>query len=94
MKRHRIEKTFSRWIRENHKGILCGHTHRPKLPDENEAVYLNTGCCVHPRGITGIELNGREFSLVHWHIIPDDSGVLAIKKKVVKGPMAFGEFDI
>lgn len=92
--RHRIEKTFSRWIVENRKGILCGHTHRPKLPDCDEAVYLNTGCCVHPRGITGIELNGREFSLVHWHIEPGDDGVLAIRKKVMKGPMKFSDLNI
>ena len=94
VKRHRIEKTFSRWIRENRKGILCGHTHRPKLPDEDEAVYLNTGCCVHPRGITGIELNGHEFSLVHWRIAPDDQGVLAIRKQIMKGPMNFGDLNI
>lgn len=94
IKRHRIEKAFSKWILENRKGILCGHTHRPKLPEAKEAVYLNTGCCVHPRGITGIELNGKEFSLVHWHIAPDQSGVLAIKKKIMKGPMNFGDLNI
>jgi len=94
IKRHRIEKTFSKWIRENRKGILCGHTHRPKLPDQDEAVYLNTGCCIHPRGINGIELNGKEFSLVHWRIAPDKDGVLAIRKKVMKGPMKFGDLNI
>lgn len=94
IKRHRIEKSFSKWILENRKGILCGHTHRPKLPDPDEAVYLNTGCCVHPRGINGIELNGREFSLVHWRIAPDENGVLAIRKKVMKGPLNFGDLNI
>ncbi len=94
IKRHKIEKTFSKWIIENRKGILCGHTHRPKLPDDDEAVYLNTGCCVHPRGITGIELNGREFSLVHWRVLPDKKGNLAITRKVMRGPLSFDELNI
>ena len=94
IKRHRIEKTFSKWILENRKGILCGHTHRPKLPEDGEAVYMNTGCCVHPRGINGIELNGKEFSLVHWRVSPDEDGVLSIKRKVMKGPMRFDELNI
>lgn len=94
VKRHRIEKVFSKWILENRKGIICGHTHRPKLPDPKDPVYLNTGCCVHPRGITGIELNGNEFSLVHWRVAPDDDGVLAIRKNVIKGPMSFEAMNI
>ena len=94
VKRHKIEKSFSKWIRINHIGILCGHTHRPKLPGQSEATYLNTGCCVHPRGITGIELVGRKFYLIHWSIIPDDQGRLAIRKKIMKGPLSFDEIRL
>lgn len=91
VKRHRIEKNFSKWILENNVGILCGHTHRPKLPDEGQAAYLNTGCCVHPRGITGIELIGRKFYLIYWSVKPDEDGSLYIHRKVMKGPIDFSE---
>jgi UDP-2,3-diacylglucosamine pyrophosphatase LpxH len=94
VKRHKIEKTFSKWIRLNQTGILCGHTHRPKLPEEGEATYLNTGCCVHPRGITGIELVNRQFYLVHWSIRPDEKGRLSIMKKIMKGPLSFDEIKL
>lgn len=94
VKRHKIEKAFGKWITENRTGILCGHTHRPKLPDDDEPVYLNTGCCIHPRGITGIELNGDMFSLVHWSVKPGDDGILSITKKVMKGPKKFSDLNI
>ena len=91
VKRHKIEKNFSKWIRSKKIGILCGHTHRPKLPDIDEAAYMNTGCCIHPRGITGIELIGREFFLVHWNVVADDKGFLSIKKKIMQGPYNFDQ---
>ncbi len=91
VKRHKIEKTYSKWIRARHLGILCGHTHRPKLPEEQDSAYLNTGCCIHPRGITGIELIGREFYLVHWYVKAVSRGHLAIKKKIVRGPLSFDD---
>lgn len=94
IKRHRIEKNFTKWIKRHQMGILCGHTHRPKLPDLGDPAYMNTGCCVHPRGITGIELNGRSFSLVYWTIKPNKEGTLFIMKKVIKGPMSFDELNI
>lgn len=94
VKRHKIEKAFTRWINQNKIGILCGHTHRPKLPDVGDAVYLNTGCCVQPRGLTAIELVGRDFYLVHWNIKAVKNGHLAIKKKIMKGPLSFDQMNL
>ncbi len=90
-KRHKIEKNYSKWINNNKIGIICGHTHRPKLPDKTKSAYINTGCCVQPRGITGIELVGRNFYLIHWNVLPDKEGHLAIRKKYVKGPLSFDD---
>ncbi|HKM05324.1 MAG TPA: serine/threonine protein phosphatase [Lachnospiraceae bacterium] len=94
IKRHKIEINFSKWIKRNHIGILCGHTHRAKLPEKGDAAYLNTGCCIHPRGITGIELVGRKFSLVHWCVVPDEKGSMVIKKEVMKEPISFDEIEL
>lgn len=87
IKRHRIEKNFSKWINYHKVGILCGHTHRPKLPEIDETPYFNTGCCIHPRGINGIEIENGCISLVYWHIKPDTTGKLYVDKKIMKGPM-------
>lgn len=89
VKRHKIEKRYTKWIQNHGVAILCGHTHRPKLPDAGTPPYMNTGCCIHPRGITGIELINREFYLVNWYIKGDDFGQLIITRKIVKGPLKF-----
>ncbi len=86
IKRHKIEVNFTKWIQRENKSIICGHTHRPKFPNTGAPGYFNTGCCVHPRGITGIEIIGGEIMLVDWRIRPNDQGELRISKKIIRGP--------
>ncbi|MBC7961132.1 MAG: serine/threonine protein phosphatase, partial [Vallitaleaceae bacterium] len=42
--------------------------------------------CIHPRGITGIEIVKGEIMLVDWRIRPNDEGELRISKKIIRGP--------
>lgn len=85
-KRHKIEKNYSKWIREHEVMMIIGHTHRPKFPKDGEESYFNPGCCVHPRNITGIEIENGMITLVDWRIRPDENGVLSISKRCIKGP--------
>lgn len=85
-KRHKIEKTFNRWIEKNKTMLICGHTHRPKFPRNNETPYFNTGCCIHSRGITGIEILEGKIMLVEWGVKADREGQLKIRRKVIRGP--------
>lgn len=94
VKRHKIEKNFSRWIHNHGVGIICGHTHRPKLPSTETTAYINSGCCIHPRGITGIELSDGKLSLIYWYVKPDHNGSLFITKKVMKGPFKLKDFSL
>jgi UDP-2,3-diacylglucosamine pyrophosphatase LpxH len=55
-KRHKIEKTYKKWIRKHKRILICGHTHRPRFPKKRELPYFNTGCCIHSKGLTGIEI--------------------------------------
>ncbi|WP_246208552.1 metallophosphoesterase [Anaerotalea alkaliphila] len=87
VKRHKIEVNFSRWIRDKDIAILCGHTHRPKFPKGKELPYFNTGCCIHPRGINGIEIRDGQIMLIDWRIRPQEDGQLVISKKVIRGPV-------
>lgn len=91
-KRHKIERNFSKYIQMNKKMLIVGHTHRPKYPKENELPYFNTGCCIHPRNITGIEITNHKISLIEWRISPNDSGVLQIKRRVIRGPRPISDF--
>lgn len=85
-KRHKIEKNYSKWIKENQKMLIVGHTHRPKFPSGTDEPYFNTGSCIYPRNITGIEIAEDQISLVDWRIRPDEEGKLVISKRVMQGP--------
>jgi UDP-2,3-diacylglucosamine pyrophosphatase LpxH len=50
----------------NGVALLCGHTHVARFPAPGAPPYLNTGCCIVPGQITGIELQEGQLSLVKW----------------------------
>jgi len=86
VKRHKIEVNFSKWIRRKKVAVICGHTHRPRVSKKHEIPYFNTGCCIHPRGITGIEIIDGKIMLVDWRVRPEKDGILRINKKIIRGP--------
>lgn len=92
-KRHKIEKNYNKWNEDHDIMIICGHTHRPKFPGKNEPAYFNTGCCMHPRGISCIELFEGKISLVSWNMHSKKDGALYIKRTVVKGPSPISQFQ-
>lgn len=91
IKRHKIEVNFSKWIDKYKRPIICGHTHRPKFPKEGDSYYFNAGCCVHPRGINGLEIADGKIMLVDWRVRPDKDGKLMIDKRVIRGPLPLAE---
>lgn len=84
--RHKLEKRYSKWIKKMQQIIIMGHTHRPKFANEGELPYFNTGTCVHPRNITGIEICDDEIQLVEWKIGVCEDGTLKIQRRVIRGP--------
>ncbi len=86
VRRHKIELNFTKWINKKKVGIICGHTHRPKLAKQNQPPYFNCGCCIHPRGINGIEIVEGKIMLIDWRVRPDHDGNLKISKKIIRGP--------
>lgn len=94
IKRHKIEVSFSKWIEREKTPIICGHTHRPKFPKEGDAYYFNSGCCIHPRGINGIEIVNGKIMLIDWRVRPDENGRLVIDKKIIRGPELIEKFSM
>lgn len=92
-KRHKVERAYNRWIMKYKMMLICGHTHRPKYPKANELPYFNTGCCIHTRGISGIEIVNGEILMVDWRIVADENGVVKINRQVVRGPEPISNFD-
>lgn len=92
-RRHKVEKNYNKWIHENRMMLICGHTHRPKFPKSNDLPYFNTGCCIHTRGITGIEISNGEIKMVAWRIIADRDGVMRITRQEARGPELISKYD-
>ena len=92
-KRHKVERAYNKWIRQNKKILICGHTHRPKFPKQGELPYFNTGCCIHTRGITGIELLHGKLIMVDWRYAADENGVVRVERSVVRGPEPIEKYD-
>ncbi|MCL1981757.1 MAG: metallophosphoesterase [Clostridiales bacterium] len=85
-KRHKVEKLYTKWNENHDTVIICGHTHRPKFPTPGEPAYFNSGCCMHPRGITCLELIYGKFILVTWSVSTKRDGSMYIKRTALKGP--------
>ena len=90
-KRKRVELEISRWVEENNQPLICGHTHRSVFPDAGEVSYYNDGSCVHPRCITGMEIENGEISLIKWWITPNDAGQLCVTRALLEGPRKIAE---
>ncbi|WP_147678465.1 metallophosphoesterase family protein [Algibacter pacificus] len=89
----KVERRTKTWIAENNNLItVVGHTHRPRFPKPGDIAFFNDGSCVHPRSITGIEIEHGEISLIKWSISTKDDGTLQIVKDVLEGPIALQHY--
>lgn len=87
-----IEKSLIEWVKKNNKIIIAGHTHHPMFPKDGEASYFNSGSCVHPDCITGIEIYDSDILLVKWCIKVGADGVLYAAREILRGPRRLESF--
>lgn len=92
-KRAKIEIKYKRWISKFNKMIICGHTHRPKFSENDELPYFNTGCCIHSKGITGIEISEGKIMLIRWRIKAEKNGNLRVERSIERGPIPIKEYE-
>ncbi|AXT18347.1 serine/threonine protein phosphatase [Flavobacteriaceae bacterium AU392] len=89
----RIERRIKKWIVNNNNQLtIVGHTHRPRFPSPDELPFFNDGSCVHPRSITGIEVENGEISLIKWHIATEEDGTLQIDRVLLEGPQKLVDY--
>ena len=83
----KVERRIKQWILENNNLLtIVGHTHRPRFPEPNDIAFFNDGSCVHPRCITGIEIENGTIALIKWQIDTKDDGTLQIVRVLLEGP--------
>ena len=61
--------------------LIAGHTQRPIFPEVGEPLYFNDGCCVHPSGITGIEIANGNIIFVTWNVKTKSDGTYLLAEK-------------
>lgn len=84
----KVERRIKKWIHENDNQLtITGHTHRPRFPEPGDLAFFNDGSCVHPRSITGIEIEKGAISLIKWNVDTTDKGFLQIVRTVLEGPV-------
>ncbi len=89
----RIERRIKKWIIHNkNKFTIIGHTHRPRFPEAGELALFNDGSCVHPRSITGMEIEGGNITLIKWQISTTEDGTLKIIRVILEGPQKTTDF--
>ena len=83
----KVERRTKKWITENNNMItVVGHTHRPRFPEPGDVAFFYDGSCVHPRSITGIEIEHGAISLIKWQIATKEDGTLQIVRVLLEGP--------
>jgi UDP-2,3-diacylglucosamine pyrophosphatase LpxH len=86
-KKERVEKRLTKWVKAEKHMLISGHTHRPMMPKPGEPPYFNGGSCVYPQDITGIEIADGSITLVRWNTTTTVSGLLAVQRQVMVGPI-------
>lgn len=66
-RKKKSEKKLAGWALKNNHLLVTGHTHHP-MTGSKTSPYCNTGSCVHPAGITAIEIEKRTITLVKWSV--------------------------
>lgn len=81
-KKRRIERRIAAWAEENNQLVITGHTHRPMCSSASDERYYNDGSCVHLTGISCIEIENSEISLVRWQIRTQDDGSFFVDRQL------------
>jgi len=90
----KVERRLKKWILENNSLItVVGHTHRPRFPEPNDIPLFNDGSCVHPRSITGIEIENGKICLIKWQISTTDDGTLRVVRVMLEGPQKLTDYQ-
>lgn len=90
-KKEKTEKLLTEWARKKEGILITGHTHRPMVGSK-ESPYFNTGSCIHPGSITGIEIEKRCITLVKWSLGTGNDRTVYVKREVLGETVCIDEY--
>ena len=90
-KKKKSEMLMTRWAQENGRLLITGHTHHPMIGTK-DSPYCNTGSCIHPAGLTGIEIEHRCMTLVKWAVGTNQDMGLYVRREVLGDTVCIDEY--
>lgn len=90
-RKEKTEKLLSDWAKKKGVILITGHTHRPMVGTK-DSPYFNTGSCVHPAGITCIEIQNRCISLVKWSMGTRNDQTVFVKREVLGDTVCIDDY--
>lgn len=90
-KKERAENLLTEWAKKKETILITGHTHRPMV-GSRKSPYFNTGSCIHPTGITGIEIEKRCITLVKWSLGTKNDQTVYVKREVLGETVCIDEY--
>lgn len=90
-KKKSAERLLAKWAADNGHLLVTGHTHHPMIGTKH-SPYCNTGSCVHPAGITCIEIENRCLTLVKWSTRARPDLTLHAAREVLGKPVCVDEY--
>ena len=79
------DKKLTKWSIDNNKILIAGHTHRPIFPQIGQSLYFNDGSCIHPNGITCLEIEKGNITLVKWKFKVNEENMIFAERVVLAG---------
>lgn len=65
-KAYQLESAIQIWSAKERQIVISGHTHMINFPQKNELPHFNTGHCITPGYLTGLEIDQGMMSMVKW----------------------------
>lgn len=90
-KKEKTEKLLSQWAKDNQVILITGHTHRP-MAGSKESPFFNTGSCIHPGSITGIEIENRCITLIKWSLSTKNGQTVYVKREVLGETVCIADY--
>jgi UDP-2,3-diacylglucosamine pyrophosphatase LpxH len=87
LRRH-FEERLVEWAAITRHVLICGHTHRAQGASYGAPPYFNTGSCMQPGQMTGLEVCGGEIVQVRWLARPgaNRNGLPRVERQEMAAP--------